>query len=1375
MGTRTRSGAVRRRALLCTTSLVALGWLATTPSQATDWTGTASYDWFYPGNWSAGIPTATSNARIDTVTPNATVVVASGAQASFLFVGDLGTGTLTIQDGGKVNSTFGFIGFGNGSIGTGTVDGTSSAWTNLGNLAVGESGAGTLKILNGGTVSNFNGYVGYNTGSTGTVTVDGAGSTWANSGELYVGEYGTGTLNIQNGGAVSNTFGFIGFATGSIGTATVDGAGSTWTNFRNLIVGDAGTGMLTIQNGGKVSNSIGYIGYDLGSTGTVTVDGAGSSWTNSSLNYGLYVGYAGTGTLNILNGGKVTNNLGIISSSPGSTGVVTVDGVGSSWSNFSNLTIGYSGTGALTVQNGGTVNNTVGQIGFAPDSTGTVTVDGAGSTWINSGDLHVGEYGAGTLNILNGGGVSSFQGYIGHNTGSTGIVTVDGAGSIWGNSSGLYVGESGTGTLKILNGGTVASWFGFIADGAGSIGTVTVDGAGSSWSNFSGLYVGNFGTGMLNIQNGGTVSSDVGQIGNYLGSIGTVTVDGAGSSWSNLYGLYVGYAGTGTLTVQNGSKVGNSDGFIALNSGSTGTVSVDGAGSSWTNLGNLYVGNSGTGTLNILNGGEVSSFQGYIGKNTGSTGTVTVDGAGSSWTNSNLGYGLFVGYAGTGTLKILNGGKVTNSIGVIAYGDGSTGIVTVDGAGSSWTNFGNLDVGSSGTGTLTVQNGGKVSNTLGYVAYSSGTTGTVTVDGAGSTWANSGELHVGEFGTGTLTIRNGGIVSAESVEIASQSNSTGTLNIGAGLGQTAAAPGTLNSPTVVFGKGTGKIVFNHTASNYVFVPAISGAGSVTVEAGTTILAANNTYTGPTTVDDGKLVVNGSIASSFTTVNDGGALGGIGTIGGLIVNSGGAVAPGNSIGTLKTTGNVTFNPGSIYQVEVNATGQSDRIDATGIAAINGGTVQVFDASGVYALGSHYTLLTAAGGVSGAFADVTQASPVSTPFLSFGLSYDPYNVYLDIARSAVTFASFGQTPNQMAIGGGLDSVPLSSPLVNAVAQLDAPSARSAFDQLSGEAHASAKTALIEDSRFVREAAIDRLRSAFDAVGAVKTPVMSYASGGPEYLPATTDRFALWGRAFGSWGHTDGDGNAARLNRSTGGFFVGGDGLVFDTWRLGLLAGYSRTNFNVRDRSSSGTSDNYHLGLYGGTQGSNLAFRTGAAYTWHDIATSRFVSFPGFANSLKGKYDASTAQVFGELAYGTRAGNVGFEPFANLAYVNLHTDGFRETGGAAALFGSGGQTDATFSTLGLRASTTFDLGGVNVTSGGTLAWRHAFGDVVPLSTMALADGAPFTIDGVPIARNAAVIEAGLDFAIAPSATLGISYNSQFASGVSDQSVRGTFNWKF
>ena len=123
--------------------------------------------------------------------------------------------------------------------------------------------------------------------------------------------------------------------------------------------------------------------------------------------------------------------------------------------------------------------------------------------------------------------------------------------------------------------------------------------------------------------------------------------------------------------------------------------------------------------------------------------------------------------------------------------------------------------------------------------------------GAGSTWSNSSGVNIGRLGTGTLTIADGGIVTGPIV-IATNAGSIGTLNIGAGAGSPAAAPGTLNAPSVAFGAGTGTINFNHTSADYVFAPAISGDGTVNVLAGTTMLTGANTYSGATNVDGGHV-------------------------------------------------------------------------------------------------------------------------------------------------------------------------------------------------------------------------------------------------------------------------------------------------------------------------------------------------------------------------------------------------------------------------------------------------------------------------------------------------------------------------------------------
>jgi T5SS/PEP-CTERM-associated repeat protein/autotransporter-associated beta strand protein len=255
-------------------SVVALGLVSATPSRAVDWTGTASNNWFTAGNWAGGVPTNATGARIDTVTPNATVVGVAGAQAAYLIVGHGNTGALTIQSGGTLSNTTGIIGNNAGSNGTVIVDGAGSTWTNSSALDIGSDGNGTLTIRNGAAVVGGTvGFIGNYPGGVGTVTIDGVGSTLT-IGDIYIGWDGQAALNITNGAQlINNTVGTSLAATG-ISTVTVDGAGSTWTSGAPLYIGDAGVGVLTIRNGATVSGPGLILAHYAGSTGTLNIGAA---------------------------------------------------------------------------------------------------------------------------------------------------------------------------------------------------------------------------------------------------------------------------------------------------------------------------------------------------------------------------------------------------------------------------------------------------------------------------------------------------------------------------------------------------------------------------------------------------------------------------------------------------------------------------------------------------------------------------------------------------------------------------------------------------------------------------------------------------------------------------------------------------------------------------------------------------------------------------------------------------------------------------------------------------------------------------------------------------------------------------------------------
>lgn len=576
---------------------------------------------------------------------------------------------------------------------------------------------------------------------------------------------------------------------------------------------------------------------------------------------------------------------------------------------------------------------------------------------------------------------------------------------------------------------------------------------------------------------------------------------------------------------------------------------------------------------------------------------------------------------------------------------------------------------------------------------------------------------------------------------------------------------------------------------------LSGTGTFVKEgAGLLIYSGDGSaFTGLAEVAGGQLAVNGVLGGQVDVLS-GGTLGGSGTIGALNVASGGHVGPGTTIGTLTVAGDATFAAGSVYDVEISSSGAGDLLAVGGTAYLNGGMVEVtaLDPNESYQTGQTYTILTAQNGVVGSFDGVES----TTPFLRADLSQSADAVDLTIAVM-YAFTTVAITPNQFATASALDTLPqMGAPLelYNALLFLPtAGAARAAFDLLSGEAHASAQSLAVEQSGLIRNAVTDRLRAAQGGVGAGAGPVVAYASeSGPgatqagraiadhaplaaTAAPATTQGPAVWATGFGAWDDMNGSADAASLSGSTGGFLIGADTSVAGGWRVGVAGGYSYSSFAVGARGSSGSSDNWHVAAYGGNSWGGLSLRTGLAYTWQDLSTSRTVAFPGYVDQLSADYSAGLFQAFGELGYRLDAGIAAFEPYADLAYVSLDTGGYHERGGAAALYSDGASMGTGFTTLGLRLETHLLLASVDTTVRGAIGWRHAFGDITPEVTQSFLGSIPFTVAGLPIATDAAVLEGGLDMHLAEAVKLGLSYAGQFGDGVSQNSVNATLRASF
>ena len=162
--------------------------------------------------------------------------------------------------------------------------------------------------------------------------------------------------------------------------------------------------------------------------------------------------------------------------------------------------------------------------------------------------------------------------------------------------------------------------------------------------------------------------------------------------------------------------------------------------------------------------------------------------------------------------------------------------------------------------------------------------------------------------------------------------------------------------------------------------------------GTLTLGGNNMYTGPTTINQGKLLVNGSF-SSLVTVNSGALLGGTGSLTSVTVKSGGILSPGDSPGTLTLSGSLLLLTGAIMDYDLDATNDSDLISmANSLLTLDGQQFSDFNFTPLANFGPGAYTLIDAGTISGML-----GNNLSGPIGSFSatLAVQGNNLVLNVA--------------------------------------------------------------------------------------------------------------------------------------------------------------------------------------------------------------------------------------------------------------------------------------------------------------------------------------------------------------------------------------------
>ncbi len=580
-------------------------------------------------------------------------------------------------------------------------------------------------------------------------------------------------------------------------------------------------------------------------------------------------------------------------------------------------------------------------------SYGSYNLGGAG-VLSTSGEV-VGDSGTGTF--TQSGGTNSFGSalYLGAAWGSSGSYNLSGSGLLTGHSE--NVGVTGTAVFTQSGGTNNLSGNGWLVLGDGySQGNYNLSGSGALFADSE--MVGYSGSGTFN-QSGGTNSIRGSlHVSNATSSRGIYMLSGSGLLTANTE--WLGETALGTFTQSGGTNNFGSNGDLHIGlTSSSGSYSLSGSGL-LTGY-DEYVGDGGTATFTQSGGTNILVGSGglYLNRGGGSACAYNLSGSGViSAANEYIGYtgffpnqnypGIFTQSGGTNTatskLQLGPGGTYNLSAGALVASDIQPGAI-----GAGVFNFGG--------GTLVA--GAAFSTSQAIVLTGSGDG--ATVDTAGYTLALTGALS----GPGSLTKTDNGalILAATNTYAGNTLVSGGTLVAASPLALQQSTLDTSGSGLLSFGSltggtlggltGTGMLKLLNTSSGAValsvgnnntsttYSGALQGPGSLAkLGSGTLLLAGASTYTGSTSINQGELMVNGSLVSPVT-VNSGGTLGGAGSLSSVTVTSGGHIAPGDAPGLMTLSGSLSLLSGALMDYELNTLLDSDEVFMPGgLLALNG---------------------------------------------------------------------------------------------------------------------------------------------------------------------------------------------------------------------------------------------------------------------------------------------------------------------------------------------------------------------------------------------------------------------------------------------------------
>jgi fibronectin-binding autotransporter adhesin len=527
----------------------------------------------------------------------------------------------------------------------------------------------------------------------------------------------------------------------------------------------------------------------------------------------------------------------------------------------------------------------------------------------------------------------------------------------------------------------------------------------------------------------------------------------------------------------------------------------------------------------------------------------------------------------------------------------------------------------------------------------------------------------------------------------------------------------------------------------------SGSGSVTkLGLGQLTLDGDQTHSGLTRVAAGQLRVLGTLAGSLA-VEPAAHLNGSGTI----------------------NGDLALAAGSVYAVTVDAAGGVERLSIGGRTTLQGGTaLEINAADGHYAPRTRYTVLSAAGGISGQFGAVS----TDFAFLEPALAYNSTSIELTLARNDVGYSDLASTPEQKAFGNALDAMEIgatgdASVVLDAFRTLTAPEVGGALETIGGVSLTGVPRALQSQNHALTQqigARLSGLQHApsvasfadefdrgvllamHDQDSARALPVYAAALGAASAQAASSSTATgFWLRGLGGAGNFDITSTADADLRAVGAL-AGFDHQPIAALTLGVLASYTDSELEQDTPISNTDMASWRVGGYGRWQPSRVHVDALFSYGRDQFDTARQLVIGPLKRTAHGDFEGETYNAYLEAGYTYRRlsdATPSVQPYLAVQWTSLDRDAYTETGADALnLAVSEDTTDSLRSLAGLRFnySRSTSAGAFSAELRG--AWAHEFAENGAFSARLAGDpsGTLFQASGQDNSRDSALVGAGI-----------------------------------